>query len=49
MYTLNEMTLPDMDFESGHLVGTKIRICNWQSKNLDEKVQLLISCDPNSN
>ena len=45
MLKFNELTLPDMDFENGHILETNIRICNWQSKKEDEKVSMIISCD----
>jgi hypothetical protein len=45
MLKFNELTLPDMDFENGHIIDTNIRICNWQSDKDDEKVSLIVSCD----
>ena len=45
MLKFNELTLPDLDFENGHILETSVRICNWQSKKDDEKVSLILSCD----
>ena len=41
----DNLQLPDMDFEAGHIVDTKFKILNKDSKDLQNEIKVVFGCD----
>ena len=41
----DNLQLPDMDFEAGHIVDSKFKIINKDMKGLENEIKVVFSCD----